>query len=474
MSTKNTQQIDPKLELIISIQQAHQNRATWNRNLVINYLRYGEERFTKMCLRPVPQSVALVLHYILHKAFALNPEGTDFRVRPELVDADGFRPYFLNEIMKETGIACRRSVSRAISLLRKAKLITVRPGLRDSATGQFGWAMWKFNPGVLNWIAERVIELKNLARKALKFLASPVDNIVHHSSNLSPLEENRDVDQVSVPLLEKGGVSICVANENPCPTENQCQPGGFVSETLSAGGSPGSRPTVTRNQDPRLEKVLNILQKAYPEVADADYKYRMRIKKLVYSIFPRYRLTEELARELVRAKQIDDAFYGNLGLLDGFNKYDTFEEVTKYWRPVCRLLQREQFSKVNEDFIDQASELEMMDYDFTHDDAEPRDPGVIIVRNLLTALKHKAYDLAATVREEVQQLFLLHPIAYGVAVSKIPEVQSFCGIRESDHRRMTTITKNLKRKLAAWDYRRQYIGLEMPEANRSKQKDDSK
>lgn len=429
-----------KTELIIELNRLPETRALWNRDAVLRYAKDGEEALVTGKLRQAPESMKRLFKVIVNKLFALDRFGTDFSYQPERVEADGFRPYFVDDLMRWTGIPCRDTVTKGLRWLARRGLITLRKPIRDGVTGQFSYAMLRFNPGVMITIAETVVailvKLKN-AWKTGRYSLSPCRTESGSTVVSSPA--------AAVPLLDE-------------------QPSG-----LEKGDSTPAGDAALNCKDQKLEEVLSVLQDTYPDVLTLSAVDRKLIRKLVHSIFPRYRLTVEAARELVKCKQYDDEWVNpdnanTQGTLEGFNRFEKFTELLPFWKShIAKLIRSSRMSG-----YDQKVELAASYHSSLRETVTT--PTIVglsaptveleTFKQLVTAIKTESpADVIKAIAQKAAGYLRNDETSYAILVKLVPAIRTWCGIDRYDHERLLRDFKKQDTKIKVWMNIRAYAGI---------------
>ncbi len=428
-----------KVSILIAINNMERTKAKWNRDDVLRYARFGEDKYLDGRMRQAPASMRRLMKVILKKLFALNKTGTDFGYQPERVDADGFRPYFLDDLAKWTGTACRDTMTRALRWLDQSGIITLRDPLRDEVTGRFGFATMRFNPGVFSHLAYRVMGLYKQAKNAVK-------------SRLSKKSPVRKLSEPSVVFNKESGSAVSVV----------------VSISVSKEKKEDSRPEGTEIalflKDQTLEEVLDILKTEYPDVDNLDYVQMNQVSKLVHSIYPQQQLTPEIARELVKCKRSDDE-YGDTSL-DGFNHFGKFTDLLQHWKThVAKRLTRVRFTDFDVNVLSAiAYQVNLEESVFN----SPEIPGfespqsrLETFRQLVGAItKGSPAAFIKALANQARGYLLEDETAYAMIVKKVPAIQQWCGVNRYDHERLQREFKNQRTKINVWKAIRLYFGLE--------------
>lgn len=405
-----------KTELLIQLNRLPETRALWNRDAVLRFARGGEQALSGK-LRMAPASMTRLFKVIVDKLFALDKYGTDFSYQPERVEADGFRPYFVDDLMKWTGITCRDTITKGLRWLAQAGIISLRKPIKDGLTGQFGFAMIRFNPGILEQIAERVITILVAAKNAVK----------KGSSKLSPSRMHSGSSSVSSPGVPSSG-----------------------GEQLGKDSVPEGDAQLLSSKDQKLEEVVSVLKDTYPDVATLQRPEREQLRKLVHCIFPRYRLTVERARELVRCKKWDDesgSDSNDTNFLQGFQRFDKFVDLLPYWKShIAKILRGSMLST-----YDRRVE-EAVSYQSTVTDMPEFAPVVQALQTNSGWIKSLAM--------KARGYLLNNDTAYATLVRQFPALQQWCEIRGHDHERLMRAHRKQETKIEVWTTLRPYLGIQ--------------
>lgn len=362
---------------------------------------------------------------IITKLFALDRTGTDFAHRPEQVEADGFRPYFVEDLMKWTGITCRDTITKGLRWLSQGGIINLRKPIRDGLTGRFSYAMIRFNPGVLNQLAERVITLM----KSAFFGKSPCR--MHSASSCSSSPGVRPSEKEDI------------ARDRGC---------------------------VISSKDKNTEEVIGILKEEYPDVLQLDYAQRKQLRGLVNNMFKRYRLTAEMARELVKCKRYDDETVNanaarTLGYLQGFNRFDKFMDLVPFWKKhISKILRGSLAQRHDRRMHEAESVVKTLEWSLFSPEAPgsdylPDHEDKTLKQFVEVVQERASSGLVQAVAALTRPLLIDNPIAYGVIAKQIPQVRSLCRISHLDHNRLLREFKNMQTKISVWSVVRSYVGL---------------
>jgi hypothetical protein len=183
-----------KLGLIVQLQSLPETEALWYQDEVIRLVRHGEAKFVRHSDHEAPVTNSMRRAFrAIQTLFTLDKTGTQFTRRPADVDEDGFRPYFVSEMMVDSSITSERTLSESLSYWERAGVIERRKS-RNAVTGEWEYAKMRFHPDVLLRWAKWVIVL-------LKQVKNRVKEIIKHRgfSRKSPSAVERGYSSVSNP-----------------------------------------------------------------------------------------------------------------------------------------------------------------------------------------------------------------------------------------------------------------------------------
>lgn len=438
-------------ELVIGCAALPETMATWWRRETALYVRHGEEKYINGNGRdkPTPHAMIRVLNVMIARDFAVNKTGTDFRHKPDEVDDYGFRPYFIEDLMRRTKIGCEDTIRRALGHWAAAGVISLRRPVQDRTNkGRFSHAMFRLNPGVLYDIARRVVSLfghlKNRVEKAIESRRSRKARARIDSAFLCSSSP-----PASAPL-------IAVADSS-----KERNIASLVAETESLFSEGQNLPAKRDNRN--LEKILGILATQYPDVKTLTVEQRNQVRRLTNNILPRLRLTVETAKTLSHCKQWDDEHVAvplgkTQGLLEGFHRFDNFMELVPYWEThVARLVKNfslmkfdqavdgaDGFCRSVDRILFSAPMREVCCYTHTY-------PEVTTLRFLIEGMaKRWGSALVAAFANRCRKFIITRPYIYAIAVEKCPGIKQACGVSDYDHRRLLREYQVDQDKIAIW------------------------